>query len=289
MRLGFCGLGQMGSAMASRLIQAEHDVIVWNRSWGKVEALVREGAAAAASPAEAASQADAVLTMLATPAAVEEVVFGASGIVHGLRSGSVLLEMSTIGPDAVRTVADRLPDGVGIVDAPVLGSVPEATEGSLKIFVGSSREVFDRFQELFSVLGEPILIGSLGSGAAMKLVVNSTLGAIQLAFGEALALAEGQGLDLSTTLDVLEGSSIGPAVKKKRHMLETGVFEPSFKLILAAKDMRLVTEAARAVGVELPGAAAARAAFEAAVDSGLQDCDYSAVAAFLSGREARAS
>jgi 3-hydroxyisobutyrate dehydrogenase-like beta-hydroxyacid dehydrogenase len=289
MRVGFCGLGQMGTAMATRLVRAEHDVVVWNRTQERAEALVRVGAKGASSPAEAANEADAVVTMLATPAAVEEVVFGGSGIAQGLRSGSTLIEMSTIGPHAVRAVADRLPDGVGVVDAPVLGSVPEAEEGSLKVFVGSSSEEFDRFRDLFSALGEPIRIGPLGSGAAMKLVVNSTLGAIQLAFGEALALAGALGLEPSTTFDVLEGSAIGPTVKKKREKFESGVFEPNFKLGLAVKDMRLVTEAARAAGVELPGAAAARAAFEAAARSGLQDCDYSAVAAFLSGREAKPS
>lgn len=289
MRLGFCGLGQMGTAMASRLLRAEHEVVVWNRSRGKAEALVGMGAKEAASPAEAATGADAVLTMLATPAAVDEVVFGRSGIAHGLGSGSTLIEMSTIGPDAIRVVADRLPDGVEVMDAPVLGSVPEADEGSLKIFAGSSADVFDRFRDLFSALGEPILIGPLGSGAAMKLVVNSTLGAIQLAFGEALALAGALGLDSSTALDILEESPIGPTVKKKREKLESGVFEPNFKLALAVKDMRLVTEAARAAGKDLPGAAAARAAFESAAEAGLGDCDYSAVAAFLSGREVRAS
>jgi 3-hydroxyisobutyrate dehydrogenase-like beta-hydroxyacid dehydrogenase len=289
MKLGFCGLGLMGTPMAARLVQAEHHVVVWNRSPGKAEPLVRLGAVEVSSPAEAASDVDAVFTMLATPAALEEVVFGDSGIAVGVRPGSTLIEMSTIGPDAVRAIARRLPDGVEMVDAPVLGSVPEVKEGSLTIFIGSSDEMFGRFQHVFSALGSPVRIGPLGSGAAMKLVVNLTLGAIQLAFGEALALSDALGLDVSKTLDVLEGSPIGPTVKKKRQKLETGIFEPNFKLELAAKDMRLVTDAARAARAQLSGAEAARSAFESAAAAGLGGCDYSAVAAFLSKREARSS
>jgi 3-hydroxyisobutyrate dehydrogenase len=289
MRLGFCGLGQMGMAMATRLLQAGHEVVAWNRSHEKVEALVRSGAKQAASPAETATEADVVVTMLATPEAVEEVVLGGSGLVHGFRSGSTLVEMSTIGPEAVRAIADRLPEDVETVDAPVLGSVPEAAQGSLTIFVGSSQKTFERLRDLFSALGRPKRVGPFGSAAAMKLVVNSTLGAIQLAFAEAFALAMALGLEASTTLDVLEGSAIGSTVKKKRPKLESGVFEPNFKLALAAKDMRLVTETARAAGKDLGGATAARAAFEVAAQSGLGECDYSAIVAFLSGREARAS
>jgi 3-hydroxyisobutyrate dehydrogenase-like beta-hydroxyacid dehydrogenase len=121
----------------------------------------------------------------------------------------------------------------------------------------------------------------------MKLVVNSTLGALQLAFAEAMKLADALGLDPSKALDVLEGSAIGGTVRKKREKLESGVFEPNFKLALAAKDLRLVIDAARANGIELPGVEAALAAFEAADNAGLGDLDYSAVVAFLTGREAR--
>ena len=287
MRLAFCGLGQMGAPMAERLLAAGHDLVVWNRSPEKTEPFVKRGAGRAASPAEAATDADAVITMVSTPEALNGVVFGPAGIERGMVGGGTLIEMSTVGAAGVRGIARQLPEGVDVIDAPVLGSIPQARDGALQVFVGSSPENFKRFFEVFSALGEPVHIGPFGSGAAMKLVVNSTLGALQLAFGEAMALSDALGLDSSTTLDVLEVSPIGATVQKKREKLESGVFEPNFKLSLAAKDMRLVTEAAGAAGIELLGAAAARAAFEAANDAGLGDCDYSAVAAFLSGRDAR--
>jgi 3-hydroxyisobutyrate dehydrogenase-like beta-hydroxyacid dehydrogenase len=287
LKIGFCGLGQMGAPMAERLLLAGHELVVWNRTPEKAERLVRAGATRAGSPAEAAAGADAVITMLASPEAVEHVVFGDKGVAKGIVSGATLIEMSTIGPDAVKRVRERLADDIEVVDAPVLGSIPQATEGSLKVFVGSSGATFTRLRDLLTTFGEPRHIGPLGSGAAIKLVVNSTLGALQLAWGEAMALADGLGLDTSSTLDVLEQSPIGPTVQKKRKNLESGIFEPNFKLSLAVKDMRLVTEAAKAADVELRGADAARAAFEAAEQAGLGDCDYSAVAAFLSGRDAK--
>jgi 3-hydroxyisobutyrate dehydrogenase-like beta-hydroxyacid dehydrogenase len=287
LKIGFCGLGQMGAPMAERLLNAGHELVVWNRTPEKAERLVRAGATRAGSPAEAAAGADAVITMLASPEAVEHVVFGDEGVAKGISSGATLIEMSTIGPDAVKWIRERLGDDIEVVDAPVLGSIPQATEGSLKVFVGSSADTFTRLRDLLTTFGEPRHIGPLGSGAAIKLVVNSILGALQLAWGEAMALADGLALDTSSTLDVLEESPIGPTVQKKRKNLESGIFEPNFKLSLAVKDMRLVTQAAKATDVELRGAAAAKAAFEAAEQAGLGDCDYSAVAAFLSGREAK--
>ena len=285
-KIGFCGLGQMGAPMARRLLEAGNEMVVWNRSTEKTDPLVAAGATGADSPAETATGVDAVVTMLATPDALEEVVFGDRGIAEGIGPPTTLIEMSTVGPEAITTLTRRLP-GIEVVDAPVLGSVPEAEEGMLRVFVGATEENFERVRGLLTALGEPIHVGLPGSGAAMKLVVNSTLGALQLAFGEALALADAIGLDPSMTLNVLENSSIASTVRKKREKIESGVFEANFKLSLAAKDMALVDEAARAAGLDLRGAGAARRAFDAANQAGLGDCDYSAVVAFLSGREAR--
>jgi 3-hydroxyisobutyrate dehydrogenase-like beta-hydroxyacid dehydrogenase len=283
-RVGFVGLGQMGAPMAGRLLDAGHELSVWNRTASKADSLVAQGARRARSPADAARGSDAIVTMLSWPETVENVVLGEDGVAVGVSPGAVLIEMSTIGPEMVARISDALPAEVEMVDAPVLGSTPEAEGGNLKIFVGADEESFVRLEELLRVLGDPIRIGPLGAGASAKLVVNSTLGLIQLAFGEALALAGALGLEETTVLDLLELSPIGPTVTKKRDFVETGLFPPNFKLSLAVKDMTLVIEAAAARSVVLHGAAAARAAFEAADRDGLGDCDYSAVAAHLSGR-----
>src|SRR5215211_4625320 len=128
--IGFLGLGEMGTPMATRLRRAGHDLTVWNRSVERTVPLASEGAAVASSPAKAAAGADFVITMLATPEALEQVLFGRDGLASALSPGQVLIDMSTVGPDEVRAAAARLPNGATLVDAPVRGSVPQATSGT---------------------------------------------------------------------------------------------------------------------------------------------------------------
>jgi 3-hydroxyisobutyrate dehydrogenase-like beta-hydroxyacid dehydrogenase len=283
--IAFCGLGQMGAPMAGRLLDAGHDVTVWNRSPERAAPLVARGARQAASPAEAATGAEVVMTMLADPSALEHVVFGAGGVAAGVASGATLVEMSTVGPDVVRDLAARAPEGVQVLDAPVLGSVPQATEGSLKIFVGGDAAVVRRLSSVLEAMGTPAHLGPLGSGAAMKLVANSTLGAAMSGLAEALALADALGLAEGPVLDILADSPIGATVRSKRALIEGGEYRPAnFKLALAAKDLGLVTGAAEAAGLDLRLARAALAWFEQAEDAGLGDRDYSAVIAAVRGQ-----
>jgi 3-hydroxyisobutyrate dehydrogenase-like beta-hydroxyacid dehydrogenase len=280
MKVAFCGLGKMGVPMAARLLGAGHDLTVWNRTPGRAADLVEHGATEAASPAEAAASAEVVVTMLADPDAVEAVV---SGVAETIEAGATLVEMSTIGPDAVRSLAARVP---AMLDAPVLGSIPQATEGTLKVFVGGDAAVVERCRPVLEPMGTPRHLGPLGAGAAMKLVANSILGALMGGLAEALALADAFELDEAGVLDILAESPIGATVKSKRKLIESGVYPANFKLALAAKDLRLVTEAAEAAGVELRMAAAARSWLERADDHGKGDLDYSAVIADVRGRPA---
>jgi 3-hydroxyisobutyrate dehydrogenase-like beta-hydroxyacid dehydrogenase len=287
MRIAVLGTGQMGQPMALRLVQAGHDVTVWNRTPERAEPVVREGAARADTPAEAVAGAEVVVSMLADEPALAEVLFGPRGAAQSLLPGQLLMEMSTIGPDAVRRVRDRLPDGVELVDAPVLGSVPQATDGSLQVFVGGTEEAFERAHPVLEVLGSPRRLGALGSGAAMKVVVNSTLPTLMTALGESLSLADGFGLPEADVLDVLEDSPIGVAVRRKRPLIESAEYPPDFKLRLALKDAGLVQRAAEATGRRVPVATAAGDWLRAADESGLGELDYSAVVAHIGGRPAR--
>ena len=287
--LAFLGLGQMGAPMAGRLLGAGHELTVWNRTRAKAEALRQRGARVADSPREAARGAEVVFTMLATPEALQETFFGRDGLHEGLEPGAACIEMSTVGPEAMRTLARRLPAGVTLIDAPVLGSVPQATDGTLQVFVGASRVDFERWGELLGTFGTPVHVGPRGAGASMKLVANSTLGTLMTALGEALALADALQLDLGKTLDVLAESPIGVTVRSKREHIENGTYPPRFKLALARKDMRLVTDTATHAGAALRLAAAARTWFEEAADQDLGKLDYSAVIAHIRGRAARLS
>ena len=276
-KIAFLGLGQMGTPMANRLLRAGHDVTVWDRTAQRTAPLVAHGATAASSPAGAAAGVDIAITMLATSEALEEVLFGRAGLADALRPGETLVDMSTIGPGAFRSVASRLPEGVEAVDAPVRGSVAEATAGKLHIFVGASDRAFERVRPILGSLGDLRHVGASGAGAAMKLVANLTLGISIVAFGEALALARSFGLERGAVLDVLAETPIGPIVTAKRANVETGQYPPSFKLRHAAKDMRLIGAAAEAAGIDLGVARAALGRLERAMEQGAADLDFSAV------------
>jgi 3-hydroxyisobutyrate dehydrogenase-like beta-hydroxyacid dehydrogenase len=287
MKIGFCGTGFMGAPMAVRLVEAGHDVTVWNRTAEKAQPVVDRGATRASTPAEAATGADVVITMLADEPALEAVVTRQDGLGGALSDSQTLVEMSTVGPAGAQRVREWVPEGVEVVDAPVLGSVPQATDSTLKVFVGATKETFDRLRPLLETFGSPMLIGPFGAGAAMKLVVNATLPSLMATLGESLALADAVGLGQDTVLDVLADSAIGVTVKSKRGRIESGSYPPNFKLELALKDARLVNDAAAAAGRSLKVAAAAREWLADAAASGMGELDYSAVIPAIRGLPAR--
>jgi len=287
-KVAFLGLGQMGTPMATRLVRAGHELTVWNRTPDRAKPLAAAGAIVAGSPAEAGAGAAFAITMLASPEALTEVVLGEHGLMKGFGPSQVYIDMSTVGPHTVRSIAARLPAGVAVVDAPVRGSVGQAAEGRLEIFVGASDKDFERVRPILESLGSVGHVGGLGAGAAMKLVANLALGASIAAVGEALALGSALGLGRAPLLNMLEGSQLGPVVRGKRANIESRHYPPNFKLRHAAKDLRLVIEAAAVVGRDLRLSAAAKAWLDAAVEGGAGDLDYSAVVATIVGEEPKA-
>ena len=279
--IAFIGLGGMGRRMARRLLDAGHDLVVWNRTPQRADDLVAHGARAAASPADAARAADLVITMLAHPTALRQVTEGPDGILAGAAAPTTIAEMSTVGPAAVRRLAAALPEGVGLLDAPVLGSHPQAEAGQLRIFVGGPDPLARRWMPTLDALGTPTHVGPLGAGAAAKLVANSTLFGVLAILGEALALAEGLGLSRDVAFDVLSATPVGAQADRRRTAVESGDVPLHFPLSLAHKDADLVTSAAEAAHVRLPVAEAARSWIVAAEEAGLGDQDYSRVLAHI--------
>jgi 3-hydroxyisobutyrate dehydrogenase-like beta-hydroxyacid dehydrogenase len=279
------GLGAMGSRIARRLLEAGHDLAVWNRTAEKAAPLVDAGAVAAATPAEAAARAEVVLTMVADPAALRDVTEDEDGVAAGLGQSATVIEMSTVGPEAVRRLASVLGGRAGLLDAPVLGSRSEAEEGTLKVFVGGPEELAARWTPLLSVLGSPLHVGPLGSGAAAKLVANTTLVGTIGVLGEALALAEGLGLSREKAFEVLAATPLAAQAERRREAVESGEYPPRFALYLARKDAELVVAAAREAGVDLRLTEAARSWFGEAEEAGLGDRDYSVVLARILGTD----
>ena len=256
------GLGAMGSRIARRLLDAGHDVIVWNRTAEKVEGFPR----AAGTPAEATADVDVAITMVTDADALRAVT---SGI-----APPVLIEMSTVGPDAIHTL--DLPH-VELIDAPVLGSRSEAEQGTLHVFVGATPEQYARWSPLLSTLGTPHHIGPAGSGAAAKLVANSTLFGTIAVLGEALKLADRLGLSRDAAFEILAATPIAAQAERRREALEANEFPPRFTLALARKDADLVSAAAP----NLRLAQAVRSWLAEADAAGWGDRDYSSVLAWL--------
>jgi 3-hydroxyisobutyrate dehydrogenase/2-hydroxy-3-oxopropionate reductase len=271
--------------MARRLVDAGHEVTVWNRTAARAEPLVEVGAKLAVTPADAARARDVLLTMVTDADALSRVADGEEGVLAGLQPGSVWIEMSTVGPAAVHEVAERAPAHAGLLDAPVLGSRTEAEEGTLRIFVGGEEDLLDRVRPLLEVLGEPLHVGPLGSGAKAKLVANSTLFGVLGALGEALALGDGLGLSREATFGVLAATPLATQAERRRAAIETGEYPPRFTLSLALKDAELVGAAAAEAGVDLRLAAAARSWLEDAEERGWGELDYSAALERILGHE----
>jgi 3-hydroxyisobutyrate dehydrogenase-like beta-hydroxyacid dehydrogenase len=279
------GLGAMGRRFARRFLAAGHEVIVWNRTPEKATELVELGAASAGSSAEAARRSEALVTIVSDPAALRAVTEGPDGIAAGADGSTTVIEMSTVGPEGVRWLASALPSETGLLDAPVLGSLSEAEEGTLKVFVGGPTPLAERWTPLLSALGSPIQVGPLGAGASAKLVANATLFGTLALLGEVVALADGLGLSRDVTFDVLAATPLAGPAERRRPSIEDGEYPLRFTLSLAKKDAELITDAARAAGVDVRVLEAARAWLADAKEAGLGDRDYSTVLAEIVGTE----
>jgi 3-hydroxyisobutyrate dehydrogenase len=267
------GLGAMGSRIARKLLDAGHEVVVWNRTRSRTAEV---GALAVQSPAEAARRADAVITSVAGPEALRAVTEGPEGVVAGAQDAT-LIEMSTVGPAAISRLASLVEEPTALLEAPVLGSLSEVESGSLTIFAGGPVALVERWTPLLESLGTVLHVGPLGAGAAAKLVANATLFGTLGVVGEALALADGLGLLRGEAYEVLAATPVAAQAERRREAIESAEQPTRFALSLARKDADLIAEAAAASGVELRVVAAARSWLAEADEAGWGDRDYSAV------------
>ncbi len=284
--VGILGTGRMGGSMARALAAAGFEVVCWNRTPDSSSALAAElGGRSVANPADVARAADVCVSMLADGPAVESVYAGPDGLLAGARPGNVLVDSSTVSPSTIRqfeTAARRA--GAGILDAPVSGSVSLALAGTLTIMVGGEAADVERGRPVLSALASTIFhLGPLGTGAAMKLAVNTVIFGVNQAVAEALVLAEAAGIDRSVAYGVLAASAVrSPYIDYKRaSFLEPETAPVAFALDLAAKDLRLISALAAELGLSLPQTAANLALIDAASADGRGDRDLSRVADHL--------
>jgi 3-hydroxyisobutyrate dehydrogenase len=250
----------MGSRMASRLLGARHDVVVYNRTPERARPLEQRGAKVAATPRDLASGADIVFSSVANDAALEQVMLGPDGALAGTRAGAIVIEMSTVNPRTSRRLHEAArTKGVAVLDAPVSGSTVQAEQGQLVIFVGGEEDVYQKCQPILAVLGgKTFYLGAGGAGATMKLCVNTLLGLGVQALAEALALGVKAGLARERFLQVLsETAVVSPSQKAKLENVRKDEYPPAFALRLMFKDFGLIVGMAMELSVPMPATAAA--------------------------------
>jgi 3-hydroxyisobutyrate dehydrogenase-like beta-hydroxyacid dehydrogenase len=274
MRVAFLGLGIMGRSMAVNLAKAGNDVTVWNRTAKSVD-----GAITASSPKEAAANAEVVWICVSDTAAVEQVLFGKDGAFESLRSGTTVVDSSTILPEASERFAARVRErGADFVDAPVTGSKIAAEGGTLIFMTGGKEETIQKLDPLFKAMGKTVLrIGDNGKGVAAKLAMNLMIALIYEGFAEALTLATKLGVDQQALFSLIQSSMVrSGVVDYKMPFVEKRDFSPNFPLRLMHKDIRLMLEAAQEVGVALPGLETVNKIYDQAHAAGRDDLDYAA-------------
>lgn len=281
MRVAFLGLGRMGVLMARHVLSGGHELTVWNRTPGKAASLVEAGAVEAASVADAVSAADIVVLMLFGPDSVREVLVD---VLAGAPPGVLVLDSTTVGPESAREFGHTCADaGARYVDATVAGSLGPAEAGTLGVLAGGTPQDYADAEPVLHLWGDPAKVrhvGGVGSGSALKLVVNQGIGVLAAGLGEALALATQLGLERQPVLDVLGAGPYGWTLGQKRSAVEAGDYgDTQFSLDLLAKDLDLAEHAAG--DAELALTRSASAAARSALDAGHGGEDYAALIGHL--------
>jgi 3-hydroxyisobutyrate dehydrogenase len=278
--IALLGLGIMGSGMAYRLLSASFPLAVYNRNREKCIPFGDAGAFIAATPREAASRSETILSMVGDDAASRDVWLGESGALAGAPPDSVLIESSTLSGEWIHELASKAADrGCRFLDAPVTGTKPHAAAGQLLFLVGGSAEALEAARPVFSVLGrDTVHLGPVGSGALMKLINNFVCGVQAASFAEAVSMIDAGGLDRIKAMSILTGGAPGSGiVKRVADQVAANEFTPNFKLKWMAKDLAYALHEASSNGISLQTAAAALSVFQRAIAEGHGDEDFSAV------------
>ncbi|KEG10794.1 2-hydroxy-3-oxopropionate reductase [Trypanosoma grayi] len=285
MKVGYIGLGLMGSSMAANILKAGFPLVVFNRTKAKMDTLVAQGAATAISPADLAAKSDVVITNVSDSKDVYEVMFGKDGVSAGIRSGSILIDNSTIKPSTAREIAERMwnEKKVRCLDAPVSGGDIGARNGTLTIMVGGDAEALRKVMPVLQAMGKTIThIGDSGAGQVCKAANQIMVAAQMVAMGEMLVFSEKCGVDAEKVIEAVKGGAAQCwTLDVKPPRLFSGNREPGFKAALQSKDLGIVMDSAKEFGVPLPTTAVNAQLFQSMIQNGEGDKDNSAVLGVL--------
>jgi 3-hydroxyisobutyrate dehydrogenase len=284
MKIAFIGMGTMGAPMALNVLKAGHEVVVHNRTREKELPVVDAGALRAGTPREAAAAAEVIVTCVSDTPDVEAIVLGEDGIIHGARSGSLVIDMSTISPTATRRIADLLAaGGIHMIDAPVSGGSEGAQKGTLAIMVGGETEDVQRAMPVLEAMGKTIThVGGIGSGQITKAINQIIIAGTYMGVAEGMVLGMKAGLDMQKVTEAISGGAAGSWVLSNRAMnMVNNTYPLGFRIRLHHKDLRIALEAARDLGVTLPIGALVDQIESGIIGRGYGDEDMSAMARTL--------
>lgn len=283
-KIGFIGLGLMGKPMARNLMKAGYDVTVYNRSPQAVEEIAEEGAVAAKSSKQVGEQSDVIITIVTDGPDVEEVIVGKTGVLAGVHTGGIIIDMSSISPTVTQKIANICEkQGVQMLDAPVSGGDIGAIKGTLAIMVGGKREVYEECLPILEVLGKTITyVGPSGCGSMAKLANQIVGGIYQLALSEALVFAVKGGLDPHLLLDAIRGGVCGGwMIENKAPQMISGDFTPGFFLEFHKKDIKNALEAAKEMNVPVPLTSLLHEIYKSRLVQGFGRRDHSSVVTYF--------
>jgi 3-hydroxyisobutyrate dehydrogenase/glyoxylate/succinic semialdehyde reductase len=290
MKIGFIGLGIMGSRMAANLQKHGYPLVVFNRTRAKAQPLLDKGASFAESPAKLAEQVDLLFTMLAHPDAVEQAAVRENGFLNHLKPNALWIDCSSVNPSFSKKMATAAAARqVRLVDAPVTGSAPVAADANLVFWVGADGADLETIRPLLLCMGSRIVhAGGHGMGTSMKMVINLLLGTGMAAFAEAMALGEGLGISRKMLFDSLLGMpAVAPFLASKREKIESGNYEAEFPLRWMQKDMHLASVSAYESGVAMPLTNVTKEIYRLAMRGGHDTKDFSAIYEFTMGNNGK--
>lgn len=279
MKIGFIGTGLMGLPMAQRVLQAGFSLAVYNRSPAKLESLKAAGATICNTPAEVIRASDCIVLMLTNAAAIQETILSEAARVE--LSGKTIIQMGTIAPAESQQIQQQVLAAQGdYLEAPVLGSIPEATNGTLQVMVGGTEEQLQKWLPVLQCFGsEPKLVGAVGTAAAVKLALNQLIGSLTAAYAASLGFVMQHQVDVEAFMQILRNSALyAPTFDKKRQrMIDRNYANPNFPTKHLHKDIQLFLKASEGLDLSLPNVVAVQDILAKALEMGLADTDYSAL------------
>ncbi len=283
MKLGFIGLGIMGKPMSKNLLKAGHEVVVFDRNKATVDELVSEGAIAGTSAGDVASKVDTIITMVPNSPHVRAVCLGEDGIVSTAKSGTVVIDMSSIDPVESKAIgAELAKSGIELMDCPVSGGEPKAIDGTLSVMCGGKKETYDKFYDLLMTMaGSVVYVGELGSGNVAKLANQMVVGINIAAVSEALTMAQKAGADPELVFEAIRGGLAGSTVlEAKAPMMLRHDFKPGFRIELHIKDLNNALNASHSINAAVPLTAQVMEMMQSLKAHGDEVCDHSALLKF---------